>query len=260
MEVFTERLSQQFLTIAPDLRGYGQSPAPAPFAMADHLADLDALLAKHGVQEFVILGWSLGGILAMELALRHPDRVKGLILVATSACPWGDHPRTGWVEDALTGLASLINLAFPGWQWNIDTLGKRSLLRYLVQQHTPDTYRYLARYAVPAFLQTSGHAHRALHQALRSRYDRLEEIEQVRCPSLVLAGECDRHINAASSLKTAAHLSRCSSKVYPQVAHLFPWEIPHVLLNDIQSWIAHTDFTPKGESDAGSFPNTPRQG
>ncbi len=245
MDVFTERLSQRFTTVSPDLRGYGQSKARAPFAMTDHLSDLEALLEAHGIDEFMILGWSLGGILAMELAMRHPSRVKGLILVATSAHPWGDHPRTGWIDDVLTGITSLINLVVPGWQWNIERLGKRSLLRYLIQKHTPDTYRYLARYAVPAFLQTSRFANRALGDALRSRYNRLGDLEQIDCPSLLLAGACDRHITAASSLETADSLKDCESKVYEKTAHLFPWEIPNAVLLDIEDWLDATGLTPK---------------
>ncbi len=242
MEIFTDALQTQFKTYAPDLRGYGRSKAPGPFTMTDHLGDLEALLDRHHIQDFMLLGWSLGGILALELALRHPDRVKGLILVATSAEPWGDHPRTDWTDDVLTGFASLINWAIPGWSWNIETLGKRSLLRYLVQQHTPDTYRYLAQYAVPAFLQTSGQANRALQEALRSRYSCLADLGKIQCPGLMLVGEGDRHIAPASSLATAQALPQCQSKVYRNVAHLFPWEIPAIVTQDLQTWLAENQL------------------
>jgi pimeloyl-ACP methyl ester carboxylesterase len=48
MDVFTAPLSQRFRTLAPDLRGYGRSPAGGRFEMADHLADLTALLDQQG--------------------------------------------------------------------------------------------------------------------------------------------------------------------------------------------------------------------
>ncbi|NJL22591.1 MAG: alpha/beta fold hydrolase, partial [Leptolyngbyaceae cyanobacterium SM1_3_5] len=69
MSVFTEHLSQRFQTIAPDLRGYGRSQTSEPFTMQDHLIDLEALLDRLNTERTLILGWSLGGILAMELAL-----------------------------------------------------------------------------------------------------------------------------------------------------------------------------------------------
>ncbi|MBF2079577.1 MAG: alpha/beta hydrolase [Synechococcales cyanobacterium T60_A2020_003] len=242
MSVFTSFLSQEFRTIAPDLRGYGKSRVSQPFGMNQHLMDLDALLDRFQVSRFVALGWSLGGILALELALRHPDRVSGLILVATSARPWSNHPRTGWQDDLLTGMASLVNRISPGNSVGIE-LGKRSLFRYLVQQHTPKTYGFLAREALPAYLQTSSHATNALNQALRSRYNRLPDLKNIQCPSLVLAGEGDRHITVESSLETAKHLPQAECRVYSNVAHLFPWEIGDRVQADIQRWlVAHPEI------------------
>jgi len=155
MAVFTQHLSQRYKTIAPDLRGYGNSQTAADFAMTDHLADLDALLDRLQIERYLVLGWSLGGILALELALRSPDRVSGLILVASAARPWGDHPPISWQDNLYTGIAGIVNRVYPGWQWNIDTFGRRSLFRHLVQTHTPETYQYLAQAAVPAYLRTS---------------------------------------------------------------------------------------------------------
>lgn len=239
MEVFTQSLSHRFMTIAPDLRGYGRSRAQQPFAMTAHLNDLTQLLKQLRVEHCLVLGWSLGGILAIEMALRYPQLVSGLILVATAARPRGSHPPIAWMDNANTAIASLINRVAPGWQWNIDTFGKRSLYRYLIQQHTPAAYQRLADEALPAFLQTSQLASRALNQALRQGYDRLPDLEAITVPSLVLCGACDRHITAASSQETAHHLKRSTLKTYPQTAHLFPWEIPEQVLGDIEEWLQH---------------------
>ena len=66
MSVFAEALQNEYWAIAPDLRGYGRSRAIAPFVMADHLADLEALLARLDIDQCLIRGWSRGGILAMQ--------------------------------------------------------------------------------------------------------------------------------------------------------------------------------------------------
>ena len=242
MSVFTDRLSNRFQTIAPDLRGYGKSQVSTPFELEDHLSDLEALLDRLKLDRCLILGWSLGGILAIELALKFPDRISGLILVATAAKPRGNHPPISWQDNFYTGVASILNKLSPGWGWNIETFGKRSLYRYLISRHTAVAYQYLANEAFPAYLQTSKAADRALWNAQirRRNYDRLADLSQIQCPSLLLAGADDRHITAESSLETAHYLPDCEVHCYLETAHLFPWEIPEQVQAEIDRWIDRT--------------------
>ncbi|MEN9225278.1 MAG: alpha/beta hydrolase [Thermostichus sp. HHBFW_bins_43] len=237
MAVFAEAVAGLHPCVAPDLRGYGRSQVADPFRMTDHLQDLEHLLARLGWQDFLILGWSLGGILALELALRLPERVKGLVLVATAACPRSDHPPTDLWDQVNTGIASLLNWVWPGWAWNIDTFGRRSLYRYLLQQHTPTAYRYLAQSALPAYWQTSHHASQALRAALRQGYNREGSLHQIDIPVLLMAAEQDRHITLSSSAATARALPHCTWIAYPNVAHLFPWEIPTQVGQDLRAWL-----------------------
>ncbi|MEL6495780.1 MAG: alpha/beta hydrolase [Cyanobacteria bacterium J06623_7] len=242
MSVFTNYLSQQYRTITPDLRGYGKSRYRQDFMMQEHLEDLIALLDKLEINRCLVLGWSLGGIITMELALAQPDRFKGTILVATAAHPLSSHPQETWQDLLFTGVAGITNYLKPAWQWNINTFGKRSLFRYLIQHHQPESYQYLAREGVPAYLQTSKVATKALVSAIRQGYNRLEDIEKINVPCLMLSGSEDRHITAYASQKTAQHLSDCKYINYPGVAHLFPWEIGDRVLADIQEWLECHDF------------------
>ena len=237
MSVFTQPLAQRFRTITPDLRGYGKSPIDQSFAMADHLEDLDAVLDQQQISECLILGWSLGGILAMELALRWPERITGLILIGTAAHPRGSHPPISWQDNLNTGLAGLINWVNPAWDWNIETFGKRSLFRHLVRNHTDEVYNRLANEGITAYFQTTRYATQALQTAINQRYNRVGDLHQIQCPALVLAGECDRHITAEASQETASHLPKAEYKCYTNVAHLFPWEIPDQMMADIEAWL-----------------------
>ncbi len=252
MSVFSEPLAALgFRVYAPDMRGYGRSRTTVPFEMTRHLDDLEELLARYAITRCLVLGWSLGGIMAMELALRHPQMVKGLVLVGTAARPRGSHPPISLMDNVLTGVAGALNCGMPGQRGAI-ALGKRSLFRYLICQHTPQAYQYLARQGAPAFLQTSRHAESALYAAIRSGYNRLPDIPRLTMPSLMLCGECDRHITAAASLETAKALPNCEAHMYPNTAHLFPWEIPVKMNADIHSWLADQNlrFGNAGKSQA----------
>jgi proline iminopeptidase len=237
MSVFTNHLSQKYLTIAPDLRGYGKSRFRENFYMRDHLSDLQKLLDRYRLDRCLLLGWSLGGILALELVLSNPKRFSGLILIASAARPRSSHPEVSWQDLLYTGIGGIVNYIKPGWQWNIDNFGRRSLFRYLLSQQTPAAYQYLATEGVKAYLGTSAAANKALSQALREGYNRLDALAEIDLPSLVLAGDRDRHITAASSQETAQKLRNCQWKCYPNTAHLFPWEIPTQVLSDIDLWL-----------------------
>ncbi len=242
MSVFTDYLAQEYLTIAPDLRGYGKSRYERDFVMEDHLQDIIALLDKHSIDRCLLLGWSLGGIIAMELALLMPHRFSGMVLIATAAQPLGIRTSNTWQDQLFTGIGGIINLIKPGWQWNIDTFGKRSLFRFLIENHSPESYSYLAKEGTPAYFQTSKAATNALFNAIRKGYNRLEDLHRIDFPCLMLSGECDRNITAYSSQKTSEYLPNCYYINYPQVAHLFPWEIPDKVLQDIQKWLDGHEF------------------
>lgn len=82
---------------ALDLPGHGRSPGPARSNIADYASDAIQLATAIGLSQFVVVGHSMGGAIALEIALRCPEKVTGLVLVATGA-----RLRVG---EALLGLA-----------------------------------------------------------------------------------------------------------------------------------------------------------
>ena len=81
-------LAERFRVVTYDTRGHGDSPAPTgPYTLDDLVDDLVALLDEVGAERAHVAGLSLGGMTAMRLAIREPDRVHRLALLATSAEP-----------------------------------------------------------------------------------------------------------------------------------------------------------------------------
>jgi 3-oxoadipate enol-lactonase len=87
----TDRLAAAgYRTIAPDLRGFGQTPLTP--GVVSNAGDLVELLDELAVDRTVVVGASFGGRVTLELALRAPERVRALALLASSldAFEWSD--------------------------------------------------------------------------------------------------------------------------------------------------------------------------
>jgi pimeloyl-ACP methyl ester carboxylesterase len=81
-------LSDEFRVVVPDLPGYGESPAtPGTLTMREIADAVVALLDALGIDRATVVGLSMGGLVAMELALGDPERVAGVVLAATTAAP-----------------------------------------------------------------------------------------------------------------------------------------------------------------------------
>ena len=84
-EPVLRKLQRHFRLVLIDNRASGRSDRPArPFTVADMAADVVAVLDAAGVRRAHVLGASLGGMVAQELAVAYPERVDGLVLACTT--------------------------------------------------------------------------------------------------------------------------------------------------------------------------------
>jgi len=81
-----ERLAGRYHLICYDLRGHGLSEAPGqPYSAADLAGDVVAILDRFNIQQAIVCGVSVGGLIAQAVALQYPDRVRSLVLCDTGA-------------------------------------------------------------------------------------------------------------------------------------------------------------------------------
>src|SRR5436190_19228007 len=78
-------LVPEFRVITWDERGFGATPAHAPFSYWDSAADGLALLSELGIEQAVVGGMSQGGFISLRAALSAPERVKALVLMDTQS-------------------------------------------------------------------------------------------------------------------------------------------------------------------------------
>jgi pimeloyl-ACP methyl ester carboxylesterase len=76
--------SRTYRVLRFDFRGYGRSSRPDPGLPYSHVSDLSAVMDAAGIERASLVGNSMGGRVAIDFALTHPERVDALVLAATN--------------------------------------------------------------------------------------------------------------------------------------------------------------------------------
>jgi pimeloyl-ACP methyl ester carboxylesterase len=162
-----------------DQRGHGESDAPpGPYSRSDLARDVVAALDAEGVDETILVGHSMGGIVAMATALAHPDRVAGLVLIgSTSQCAekvaaWYERIARAGEEHGTEGLARAIYGENPKREVRGDARGISHVTRMLKSLHDDPLTPKLAELGCPVLVivgekdPMGPKASRILHAAL----------------------------------------------------------------------------------------------
>ena len=116
--------SKSYRIIAIDTRGHGQSPrGEKPFAIKQFAEDLKDFLDARNIAKAVILGFSDGGNIALEFALKYPERVEKLILNGANLFPSGVKPLYQWPIEVGYRIAKLFSQKSEKAKQNAEMLG-----------------------------------------------------------------------------------------------------------------------------------------
>lgn len=200
--------------VIPDARGTGASDTPLPPYTIPMLADdLAAVILDADLGPAIVVGISLGGMTAQELALRHPELAEGLVLAATTCGrPLGKMPGFG------AGLALVRGL-----------MGDRRVMRETAELLVhPENLRknpllledWAARLRTVRIRRWGvlGHASAALTHATGFSLGRIT------CPTAVITGDSDRVVPPENSRILAERLPNARLFTVPGAGHCFPLE------------------------------------
>ncbi len=205
--------------IAPDLPGFGQTPLDRTGkSLADYADGVDKLLSALGIaQPIVLCGLSMGGSIALQFALRHPQRLAGLIICDARAA--GDTPETQQVRRTVADRALK-----EGPTFMVDTIESR-----LISQATAASQPGVKQELANVIRNTSRQGVAAGSLALGSREDVTERLGDIDIPTLVIVGEHDV-ISPPAEMRTMA--DRLPQATFVEVAtagHMAPLEAPDVV-------------------------------
>lgn len=225
--------------IAMDLPGFGHSPMPAEeITISGYARLLDRLMGELGLGAAAVVGNSMGGFIAAELAIAFPQRVERLVLVSAAGISTTGHPGT---TRALAGMRRLETALAGGGAWvasKADTFARRARLRdallYLVVRH-PDR--------LPAALaaeQLRGAGKPGFIQALASvlDYDVRERLPEIACPTLIVWGDRDRLIPVGDADRFAQLIPGSRKVVFEDTGHMAMLERPRAFNALLEDFLA----------------------
>lgn len=180
--VFDGPLPGSFEVLAYDQRGLGQTDKPeTEYRMSDYADDAAGLLAALGWDRVPVVGVSFGGMVAQELALRHPGRVSALVLACTSA------GGAGGASYPLHELESLPEMERIERQLVLSDTRRDAAWR----QANPERWRSLVEIARSGRRTDRDESAARRQLAARSRHDTWSRLATLEVPVLLAGGRYD---------------------------------------------------------------------
>ncbi len=206
-------LAERFHVLALDNRGVGRSTlGKGQFRIRDLADDAAAVLDAARVGPASVFGISMGGMISQQLAIRHPERVRSLVLGAT----FGSHRRSHKPSPLVAKDLFLVAV-----------LARRgpAMARLLVS----DEFLAVNRERFDRWMKGLGRADRtvARRQILAIALHEAEaELQSLRIPTLLLSGDRDRLVPVENSRRLARIIPRARLVELPGAGHAFPFERP----------------------------------
>ena len=200
-----------FWTIAVDYRDTGDSdPVSEPYTIVDLAKDAVFVLDALGVQRAHVVGISLGGYVALQMAWRHPERVEKLVLVSTSAT---------FIPPSPSMMAQMRQLQqdphVEAGQRMQRILALISAPGYFASH--PEDWDKIAEWA--SYRPQRAEAAMRQMQACLT-YDMSGQLDQIQVPTLVVHGELDPRVALENSRFLAEHITGARLLLYPNTGHL----------------------------------------
>ncbi len=223
--------SAHYRTIVFDNRGVGRSDKPAgPYSIHQMADDAAGLLAALGIARAHVVGVSMGGMIAQELALRHPQRVRSLVLGCTYPEPDADIERQR--EFSLQQFGGSISSSGE-MKVDISALDPMSFFQHLLptvfNQEFINTELPRLIQVFSGALQYGFSMEAILGQvAAVMGHKATDRLHQIAVPTLVITGDADRLVPPGNSDILAKHIPGAKLVKIPGGSHGFNFETPDV--------------------------------
>jgi pimeloyl-ACP methyl ester carboxylesterase len=221
-----------FRCIAPDLPGFGQSPMPAEKITISGYGDLlNELLEALEISAACLVGNSMGGFIAAEVAIRFPERVERLVLVSAAGLSVEDLRND--MGMALLRRLDFVLAAYTGW-WatKSDLVTSRERMRRGVFMIVAAHPEKLPGPLVAESVRGSGKKGFIPAVEALTTYPIRERLTEIKCPALIVWGTKDRLVPVKDAHEFERLLPDSRKVIYPDTGHLPMMERP-TAFNDL---------------------------
>lgn len=214
-----------YRVVLPDLPGAGQTDVDAAATVDSMADDVERLLVRLKIGKATVVGFSMGGYVALAFAVRHASKLAGLVLIDTRS--GADTAEAKAKRDATIT--------------DVQAHGVRGLATGMLPKQLTETTRTQQRLLVDEvramMLRQPKAGVAAALGALRDRPDRTDALLGITAPSLVLVGEHDPITPPSDAQAMASALPKSTHKVIPGAAHLTPMEQPRLVTEALLDWL-----------------------
>jgi pimeloyl-ACP methyl ester carboxylesterase len=216
-EPFLTELERDFDLVAYDHRGVGRSSRVTdPFTIAELADDADALMEALGWESAHVAGISMGGMVAQELALRHPQRLRTLTLGCTYS---------GGEGSALASNEISSRLGEAMMSGDRERAIATSFEVNVSPGYGADKSAYATFYEMATALPTAVPVMMLQAQAIQA-HDTLDRLPEIAVPTLVIHGTLDEMLPVSNAQLIAARIPGARLEMLDGVGHMFWWEQP----------------------------------
>ncbi len=210
-------LSKKYQLLVFDNRGIARSSDPeGPFTTRDMAADTAALMETAGIKSAHVLGYSMGGMVAQEMALNYPEKVNGLILVATDC---GITLRIKAKPEVARLFSDMVSLGTPE--------AKLAAAGCLYAKQTFETKtEVIQRYNEVSMRFPASQEIMARQWAAVTQHDACNRLQNIFSPTLTLTGSEDVLIPPENAKIIAERIPDARMSAIDEGGHLFLIEQP----------------------------------
>jgi non-heme chloroperoxidase len=215
------KFSKDHYVVALTHRGHGGSSKPMEgYEIKDFATDVAAFISEKRLGKCIIVGHSLGGLIAQQFAISYPQHTRSIVLVATDAS-FADNP------------------GVPEFIGEVNKLSDPIAYDFAASFQRSTIYKPVDSVQVEVFIRESLKVPSSIWKAIGSeimKADFSRELENILVPALILWGNRDSFCPWNDQGNLSAAIPHATLKVYKDIGHAIHWENGDQFVRDIESF------------------------